>query len=54
MSNWGIEPISASIGVRFELRKPVLAISARSAIPTGYLRDLKFKLFTMVIQESVL
>ena len=39
LPNRGIEPTTASIGGRFELGEPVLAIRACSAIPTGYLQN---------------
>ena len=48
-----IEPSTASIGGRFELGVPMLAIRARATIPAGYLRTQKFKQYTTVIQESV-
>ena len=54
LPNRGIEPTTASIGVRFELGEPVLAIRARAAIPPGYLRKERFKLFTIVIREGLL
>ena len=54
LPNWGIEPTAASIFKRFELGEPVLTIRARSAIPTVYLRNSRFKLFTIVIREGVL
>ena len=48
MPNWGIGPTTASIGGRFELGEPVLAICSRTAISTGYLRNKRFKLVTIV------
>ena len=54
LSNQGIEPTTASIGTRFELGEPVLAVRARTALPIGYLRIYRFKLFTNVIREGVL
>ena len=37
LPNRGIEPTTASIGVRFKLGEPVLAIRACTAVLTGYL-----------------
>ena len=39
--------------MRIELGEPVLAICARSAIPTGYLLRYRFKLLTIVTREGV-
>ena len=39
--------------MKFELWESILVICARTAIPTGYLRNWRFKLFTIVIREGV-
>ena len=54
LPNQGIVPTNASSGGRSELADLVLAIRARSAMPTGCLRNFRFKPCTIAMRGGVL